>query len=834
MNGYKIKNYQAASIYEYNLGVRDRYDFVDAVFPDSLLSRYMLQNGMKLTKSKKCTRDVVCVSFDYGSPSFEEKKKQKNLPADVMNKILANKDKFCKMSYEDIRIKFYEEGFTLEYIDGERIHYSMLYRTGAKGKMGEVMFINSNLFECVNKWMSMGTEHTHKVVEYLSYKSLSASAICDTITMNPDNVLILKDAESVCSCVAKQVMVENGECVVKTGTFDMANVLWDGMALIESAGKGMILLRNLFFKACALKTKLQLFFQDWCKENNVDYDTFELTDMFGVKHLAKQIRMITTDKAIKWLKFSEVDYLSWIKAIKDNNSIWGVVKTDHPSKLGMLQQLSYQMVNSLPCTKEDINELAENSKNYLYRIKQDNDEFEIYLRANANFINHYEMLADLYAQNHEFVNTVWFKSEKKTIISNYSDRLKKGKITVNGDNLTLFGNPYGLLMYAVGDDYLQDTTLQHEEGVIQCYTTRFNFGDYLCAIRNPHNSPNNVAYLHNVYSAEMEKYFNFSDNIIAINGIKTDIQSRLNGCDYDSDFSLVTNNEIMVKCAKECYQKYPTIINGLKESGLTYENNNKSFALIDNKCSKSRMGIGWSSNLAQLSLSYYWTTHNQAYYNNFVILSVIAQIIIDSVKRSYEVDGMNIIKQISNSDCMKRFKNKGDLPVFMKLIRIIPYMKNGKMRDKEDISTDRNKLNKRINTNISCPMNWLSDSINKVSRVEYTKTVPTENFLIKMDTSKPNYRLINRIYKATQEYSKIVFKENDYAMAYDKAEDIINNLKHKPIKNINTMNYMLQTIFKQENEINNYLLTKENREIMNLLYHASKENFLANFTTQIK
>lgn len=48
------------------------------------------------------------------------------------------------------------------------------------------------------------------------------------------------------------------------------------------------------------------------------------------------------------------------------------------------------------------------------------------------------------------------------------------------------------------------------------------------------------------------------------------------------------------------------------------------------------------------------------------------------------------------------------------------------------------------------------------------------------------------------------------------------------------MNYMLQTIFKQENEINNYLLTKENREIMNLLYHASKENFLANFTTQIK
>ena len=45
---------------------------------------------------------------------------------------------------------------------------------------------------------------------------------------------------------------------------------------------------------------------------------------------------------------------------------------------------------------------------------------------------------------------------------------------------------------------------------------------------------------------------------------------------------------------------------------------------MDNKFAKSRLGIGWSSNLAQLAMSYYWTERDEDLYNNFVILSVVA------------------------------------------------------------------------------------------------------------------------------------------------------------------------------------------------------------------
>ena len=70
------------------------------------------------------------------------------------------------------------------------------------------------------------------------------------------------------------------------------------MGLVETSimpkyVNGMMLLRNHFFKMCGFRTNLQQFLKDWCFENNVDYETFEIEDMFGVKHLAKNIKVIT-------------------------------------------------------------------------------------------------------------------------------------------------------------------------------------------------------------------------------------------------------------------------------------------------------------------------------------------------------------------------------------------------------------------------------------------------------------------------------------------------------------------------------------------------------------
>jgi len=43
--GLKIKNYKAGALYGYNLGVRERYDYTDAMFNKSLFYYHMVEHS---------------------------------------------------------------------------------------------------------------------------------------------------------------------------------------------------------------------------------------------------------------------------------------------------------------------------------------------------------------------------------------------------------------------------------------------------------------------------------------------------------------------------------------------------------------------------------------------------------------------------------------------------------------------------------------------------------------------------------------------------------------------------------------------------------------------
>ena len=582
--GWKIRNYKAATVMGKNTGIRDRYDYTEAMLHHSLFTRWLKDHGMKTDKKDESTKDIICLDFQFGLRSYAEelthlkqmRKKagddpEKNKMIDDLEiRIASKKDLYKKMSKDQIRREFYEHGTFITYtqtnnktgeVTEETIHYKMLYRNPSKAKQGSVMFIREELYDAAYDWITMGIgallpDHGAKIVEISAYAPLSTSSIEGYIDIPVEDVLILKDQDSYLRTMADIVRAEDYEVTLKSGKkeirkrctvhreeTDVKNTLWDGMALIDTSVlpewcNGMALLRNHFFKACAFRTRIQKFFQNYCEQHNLDYDTYVIEDMFGNKHFAKDIKMITSDNAIKWKKFVELiggtlpsAYDYWCKRVNDNGSVWGIVKTDHPSKLGNVQQLSYQMINTLPCKEDDIQKIAQTSIDYVELLKRDNNEFEKFLRKNATVVNHYEMLADLYRMNNDFSRSKMWKVDKSKIINQYVAKLRKGKITVEGDNLTVCGNPYALLLYTVGEDWNKDPTLKQEDEVIQVYAPRFNDGEYLCGIRNPHNSSNNLGYFKNTKHPLMEKYFEFSNNIMAVNCIHTDVQSRMNGED---------------------------------------------------------------------------------------------------------------------------------------------------------------------------------------------------------------------------------------------------------------------------------------------------------------
>lgn len=574
--GIKIKNIEASTLFEYNNGVREKYEYKNAMFTNSLLHDFLLQNGLKI-KNESYTKDIICLEFNFGSRSYQEElshlyglihKYRKELNSlktqkpnkDILDKInkinnkrrrifelyinaKKNKDFYIKKSKEEIRKEFYQNGVYVTYITrnkngsirrSDMLHYKMLYRSTGKAKKGSCMFICDRLYNKAHNFLYMGLKLPKEdapLVEIGAYSSLVASSIVDKIQIDPNDILVLKDLESFMRTKVLSVETDdNKHCVIKPyDDYELKNVVFDGQALIDNSifpkwGDGYILLRHHMCKMACFNSNIQDFFKDYYKQN---YQNAIIEDMFGKKHYAKDIKLITTESALKWLKFKGITYDYWCEKVKENNCMFGIVKTAHKSKLGNVQKMSYQMINSL--NLDIMDNVVSESVNYINLMKKDDNVFLDYLRDNYNFSNDYEALVALCEQDSDFIKCNYFRQRKSDIIRGYINKFRFGKVIQNADNLVLCGSPYAMLLQSVGEDIENDDTLTVEEGTIQCYTNRFNHDEYLCGFRSPHNSQNNILYLHNIKSDKMDKYFNFGEQILAVNVRHTDVQDRGNG-----------------------------------------------------------------------------------------------------------------------------------------------------------------------------------------------------------------------------------------------------------------------------------------------------------------
>lgn len=641
---------------------------------------------------------------------IETKKKfNKELSIEKVNKMEIKG--IDNLSADAIREYLYKNGFTLKYPifkknketgeyeqDGvETIKYKFWFRSSAKARVGEVLFINEKYHDEIVKWQMMNIEteldKSCKLVEMMAYMSLTASSIEGSVNINPSEILVIDDMESAIEKDVLDVIVENGKCKVVEGRKVIKNVLFDGQALLDDSlfvdDSGMMLLRHHMFKACGFRTYISKFMKDHFKDN---YETATVRDRYGNDVRVKDIKMITTENAMKWEKFlgaTKEGFDKWKEVVANNKCEFGVVKRDHESKLKDKQWISYQMLNALMLNKEETRFLFNNTSKFINGMKKDNDKYIDYLKITESEVNENSMILDLVNLNKDFIYSTLFKKQKTETLKKLKNELKEGRILVCGDNLTVVGNPYLMLKASVGNRKLIDETLSISENndYISVYTSKFKNGEMLAGFRNPFNAPNNLSYFKNETNDSLiNKYFNFSDNIIAINLIKTDGQDRNNGMDADSDFMLVTNDAMVINKAKDIYKNYPTIVNSIPKSNKEYINNNESKAKIDNLLAKAKADIGVSSNLAQIALSHYSDTKNKEIRDIVVIMSVLAQVAIDNAKRQYEVD--------VEKEC-NRLRIKGLKPLFFKYTQgddIEKYMDKDERKLYKDM--DRESKNK--------------------------------------------------------------------------------------------------------------------------------------------
>lgn len=749
-----------------------------------------------------------------------------------------------------IRDMLYEEGFSLDFhktVKGVKefdktIDYVAWFRTGGKAKDGTIYFINKDLYEDIDKWQRMGIPlpaEDCKLVEMEIYKSLISSALIQEncyLTIDPDEILVMKDlkVESEEQDVISVFREETtGFSKAKHTKAKCENVIWDGACLLQKddaivLSEGFRGIRHHFYKTAGSVCDFQLYFKEYYKD---DYENAYITDMFNRPVKVSSIKMLTTNNAMKWIKFlgdTKEAFEQWAEVVRENGCKFGLVKENHVSKYNDKCAMSFQMLQTLDITPSQLQEIFKDSLDYIYKLKNDDEFFIEYLKNTASTINKNELLADLATTYPTFKYSFLFKDARKKEVYEYKEKLKRGKLLSEAENLTLTPNPFLLMQYCTGqiNDYINDgviTVNSKGEKLIDkmlpnknsCCALRFEDEQKIGCFRSPHNSASNILSFQNYINEDMQKYFKyFGKNVIAINTLYNDVEARGNGADFDLDFVYSTINPIILEAVEKA-QKLPTIVNdfALADKGkdrIIWNNTAKDRSKVDNILQNSQKAIGTSSNVAMLYLTQYWHKINEIeslkdnlnnslgdvdydYINylkgkydylldNVAILSILAQCSVDASKRRYSVgqgeNGLN--EEIERIRKELPFKEK---PTFWQHTsssfdndEIEKKLKNKdkeawKELNKKERSLEVKQEKQNMIENLydyECPFNWLLKEIDKIEDANYTSRISDGNFIVLHGDKKTQYRnKANRITEIAEEFQKI----SNYLNANDDDED---------------------------------------------------------------
>ena len=253
-----------------------------------------------------------------------------------------------------------------------------------------------------------------------------------------------------------------------------------------------------------------------------------------------------------------------------------------------------------------------------------------------------------------------------------------------------------------------------------------------------------------------------------------------------------------------------------------------NYALIDAKLAKSQNAIGESSNIAQLAQSYANTFNDDKYWDIVCILSVVAQLAIDSAKTSFDIDITEEIKEIKKSLNI----DKNGYPAFWKLIQDKKLHKQNKEFSKE-----------KINNDLQCPMNYLTTVKIKSYKPKF-KILPMSYFFEKQDkvsNNRTTRRKCRKVEELIEKYSLELLPYNSTNQDYDlliqdNFEQLIEDIKKIYISNnyLDLISWLIDRAFfitAQSHRRNNDAHTEKNKSLLlKTLYDVNPKAVLKCFS----
>ena len=770
-------------------------------------------------------------------------------------------------SAKELRKWCYKNGFICN-----GISYCRFKRSSGSSRVGKCLFIDKRLYPDMHKSEQCGLDVQQgdalDIAAFEAYISLPTSSIIDTINIKPENFLVVDDFESIFEEEAVCTdLGDDGWLVTEEKNMKISNSIWDGQSLIdislmgEYSSKGMLLLRNKFFKSCCFNTNIQKFFED----NNIT----EISQLKGetIATDIKDIKIITTPSSIKFYKFGSLN--TWFKNIYP---YFGVVKYDKDTHYfnGRMVQAHYQLLNTLQLSREEIQEIVQDGLDYINLINTDVDVMRYHLKFKENedfetdniMKDKNEIVYKMLNYDCDFHKTKIYYDFKKDLCRSYIKNIKKGHVLVDGTYATLFGNPYEMLLQSIGKF---DGNSVLPVGTV--HNTKYEYDTEILGSRSPHVTIGNILVTKNVACPVIDKYFNLTPNIICINSINENILERLSGADFDSDTLLITNNRILINSAKKNYKYFKVPTRNINPPKSKRHYTFDDLADLDDKTSNNK--IGEIVNLSQELNSLLWdmiaksgeTVESQYEYIKEIYydvcqLDVLSNIEIDRAKKEFPVDSTAELKRMREkySILLTMTDGRKRMPYFLGYIADIKKYKNVDRKDYQKYNTTMDLLHSCIGNRRSSkskgsnflslaeifkPLNYDKNKVHKqqvMKIIEMAENTYAYNQMIAQNSCLTSEEKHNHIVRAKEdllyEINRMKINENTmYRLLWTLDEQ-----KNSSTRNLlfyllfNYKNEILTDLLKQYNRINTYLIEDKNGEI--IIYNrkfAKKSSPKANF-----
>ena len=793
---YSYKEFNKVSKNEF---VRAGYNLRDCVFTDGICIKDGLLVGIQtnIEVLNATSNKIIPSYFTYIDGRYQQ---TGTIP------VIKNK--------AELRQELYENGFIC---DG--IKYVRYKRSAGSSREGKCLFVNEIVEKRMMRWDKCGLTIRNNtqidLASYEAYIALPMSSLIDTMTIEPENILIVEDYRSSFKDKVIAVEEKEGRLVASEKEVEITNCIWDGESLLdvsmfgEYANKGMLLLRNRFFKTCAFNTNVQKWFSDNGITRIDQLNGFTLADDIT------QIKLITTPSSVKYLKFGKIE--DWLKNI---DHTFGVVKYEKETHFfdGRMVQCHYQLLNTLQLSYKDMEELLKPSLNYVGAIRQDpavlryhigyafksDDDVEIKAMTSKN-----DIVFKLLGINDKFCYTKIYKEFRDDIVKGFFRNLKRGHILLNGNYSTLLGNGLELLKQAIGI-----FNGKSEIGVGNIHSHRFEYNKTVLGSRSPHVTMGNVFLAQNIANTDIDTYFNMTNEIVYINSINENVLQRLSGADMDSDTMMLTDNHLLISRAQKYYDRFlvPTNCVSAQKTKRRYDSKDKAELDVATSVNK----IGEIVNLSQQLNSIYWERlncginidKNKELYMDICKLDILSGVEIDKAKKEFAIDSG---KEIDILKKKYRLEENGKMlkPMFFKMIT----KENG-------YALSPDTVYKYFETSMDYLQKIVSSANYRQARLTNKDIIPLMDIIKKPESKSGAYNIIRdkiiemiKFYKTRIVETYVGYDEKDKAERQT-AREIVYQLKQECANAIGKMSsheYLMYLVLKEVEK-------NENRNIKSLMF----------------